>query len=122
MLWFGAHVVMRVFYKDGNQNNCPVMENIVLISAHDDDEAEQKAEAIGRSLEGDSEGSFTWNSRPAYWGFVGVRKLVDIRNSKSTNDEVDDACEVSYSVFDIETVEVLRKFMEGEEVTLKLTE
>ncbi|WP_338847478.1 DUF4288 domain-containing protein [Massilia sp. W12] len=122
MLWFGAHIVMRVFYKDGDQDNCLVMENVILISANDDEEAEQKAETIGRSLEGDSEGTFTWKNRPAYWGFVGVRKLVEIRNSKSSNDEVDDASEISYSILDIESVELLRKFMEGEEITLKVVE
>lgn len=120
VFWFSAHVVMRVMFKDGNQDHCPLMENIILISAENEEDALTKAEIIGSSLEGDNEGSFEWCDRPAEWKFIGIRKLLEVRNSLSRNDMVDDASEVSYSIFDIKDVDELNQFMSGGEIYLKM--
>ena len=122
MLWFSAHIVMRVLYKEDPQNHCPAIENICLISAHTDEDAQNKAEAIGRTLEGDSDGSFTWCERPAEWKFVGVRKLIEVRNSTSSNNSIDDGTEVTYSIYDFRNTDQLLKFMVGEEVFAKIIE
>lgn len=122
MLWFGAHIVMRILFKDGQQDHCPAMENIYLISALTEEDAQNKAEAIGRSLEGDSEGSFTWGGRPAEWKFVGIRKLIEVRNSQSTNDSIVDGTEVTYSTYDFLGANQLRSFMLEEEVSVKIIE
>ena len=63
--WFAASIIMFVEFKDGQQNTFPVWEDIVLIFASSSDEAMQKAKALGISREGDSQGTFTWESRPA---------------------------------------------------------
>lgn len=122
MFWYSAHLVLRVMFKDGENNNFPVMENIVLIFADDENAAYVKAEALGFSLEGDSDGSFTWNDRAATWKFVGVRKLLEIRNSHSRNDSIDENSEASYSTFEFDNAATLRQFMLGEVVSLKVLE
>lgn len=122
MFWYSAHLVLRVVFKDGANDNFPVMENVVLIFADDEDAAQTKAETLGFSLEGDSEGTFEWDDRAATWKFVGVRKLLEVRNSQSRNDVIDDNCEASYSTFEIDNSATLRQFMRGEVVSLKVLE
>src|SRR3989442_6952758 len=67
--WYAAHIVMYVTFKDGAQDHYPVWENIVLIEAPTEDEAFSKAEVIVRAGEGDSDGSFRSNDRPATCNF-----------------------------------------------------
>ena len=122
MSWFAAHIVMRVLFKDCQRNHCPVMENICVISAATEEDAQIKAEKIGRSHEGDSEGSFTWDGWPAEWKFVGIRRLVEVRNSRSTNDLIEDGTEITYSSFDFLNIDQLRRFMMEEEVSVTIIE
>jgi len=76
MTWYAASAILYVKFKDGRQDRYPVWENVYLIDADGDDSAFHLAEERARRCEGDSEGSFTWDGRPATWVFECVSGLV----------------------------------------------
>ncbi len=116
MEWYAAHVVMYVEFKDGRQDCYPLWENIILIEAETAEAAQELAEERAREDEGDSEGSFFHDDRPARWVFGGVRKLVlcvdaDQRPGHGT--------EVTYSEMELPDKETFDRFVEGETVDVK---
>jgi len=113
MVWYAAHIIMSVRFKDGIQDTYPVWENVVLIEAASEKDAWQKAEQRARRYEGDSEGSFTWDGRPATWIFAGIRKLIvtDYLGAQPAS-----GTEVTYSEFELATEEDLRKLIDGDSV------
>jgi hypothetical protein len=116
MPWFAASVIMHIRYKDGIQDKYPVWENVLLIDAPTSEEALQKAERAGREREGDSDGSLTWEGRPAEWVYSGIRKLITVSNPNSIENIPDDGAEVSYSEFEVPDDISLSRLVKGEEV------
>lgn len=115
MSWYVAHVIMLVRFKDGNQDKYPVWENMILIEASSGKEAWEKAEERAREDEGDSQGSFRWEDRPAMWVFAGIRKLITCghRGERPAN-----GTEVSYSEFEVPTEEAFQKLVNGDSVEI----
>jgi hypothetical protein len=64
MIWFAAHLLMYVEWKDGPQDGYPLWENIILIRAGSEEEAFAKAERRDREDEGDDEGDFAGLGSP----------------------------------------------------------
>lgn len=122
MPWFAASVIMHIRYKDGIQDKYPVWENVLLIDAPTSEEALQKAERAGREREGDSDGSLTWEGRPAEWVYSGIRKLITVSNPNSVENIPDDGAEVSYSEFEVPNDVSLSRLVKGEEVTVLYVE
>jgi len=122
MAWYGAHVIMSVQFKDGNQDVFPAWENVYLLQAKDADEAEIKARGIGKENEGDSSGTFTWNNRPAAWVYVGVRKIVEISNAVAATNEPGDGVEVTYNTLAFNTEAALKRFAAGGSTELMAVE
>lgn len=114
MPWFAASAVMFVKYKDGNQNNYPVWENVHLIQATTPEVAQEKAIRRAKEDEGDDSGSFTWNQRPATWVFAGFRKILAVSHPGDA-DELDGA-EVTFSEFELSTEAELSALVNGEDV------
>lgn len=114
MPWFSASAIMYVRYKDGNQSNYPVWENVHLIQAATPEEAQEKAIRRAKEDEGDDSGSFTWNQRPATWLFAGLRKILTVSHS-SDSDELDGA-EITFSEFELETEAELSALVNGGDV------
>jgi Domain of unknown function (DUF4288) len=52
MMWYAAHVIMYVVFKDGQQGNYTVWENVFLVEGTDDRVALKKAEDLGRNARG----------------------------------------------------------------------
>jgi hypothetical protein len=107
---------MYVKLKQGSQKRYPLWENIVLFQAESEDEAFAKAECRGREEEGDDDGSFRWDNKPAEWVFGGVRKLV---LCEEEGKRPKDGTEISYSEIEAESKEALGKFINGEPVAVK---
>lgn len=112
MSWYAASAIMFVKYKDGNQNNYPIWENVHLIEASTPEEAEEKAIKRAKEDEGDSSGSFKWEERPATWVFAGLRKLltVDLEGREF------DGAEITFSEFEVSTEVDLLALVNGEDV------
>jgi hypothetical protein len=132
MAWYAAHIISYVKFKDGIQDSFPLWENVVLIEAGSGEMALEEAKKIGLSDYDDTEdpdnnGDMTWNERPAYWVFAGIRKLISCNPiaSVSVDKNIDrndpdyrpgHGTEVTYSTMEVGTQEELDKLVRGEPV------
>lgn len=115
MTWYAAHTIIYTKFKDGNQDRYPVYENIILIEAKTVEEAFEKAAKEGKDQEGDSQGSLTWDDRPATHVFAGIRKLISCVDKEN---RPNDGTEVTYSQLEVESEEALSKLVNGDPVTV----
>jgi hypothetical protein len=106
-------------FKDGVQDKYPVWENVLLVEAESFDGALEKAEIRGREDEGDSGGTYLWESRPATLVFAGVRKVIECKNA---NHPPGDGTEITYSEMEVENEDALTKLVNGEPVIIKYEE
>ena len=119
MSWYAAHVVLYVQFKDGVQNKVPVWENVLLVEAESPKKAHDKALELGRQSEGDSDGSFHWEERPATWVLAGVRKVVACEDESH---QPRNGTELSYFELELDSIDSLQRMMKGEPVHLKYEE
>jgi len=115
MAWYIAHAIMCVRYKDGNQNNFPIWENIILIDATSNDQAYEKAIVRATKDEGDSGGSFTCDKRPACIVLAGIRKVIEVALPE---EDLCDGKELSYSQYEVNDEESVQKIARGETVAV----
>lgn len=116
MSWYAAHAIMYVKFKDRQQDKYPMWENILLIEAQSDQDAMTKAIARAKEDEGDSEGTFTWEGRPATWCLGGIRKLVTCEFHAT---EPADGTEVTYLELEVSSQQDFVRFLNGETVMIK---
>lgn len=119
MGWYAASAIMYVRFKDGGQEHFPVWENVLLIEASNDEEAEVKARERAAADEGDSGGTFTWEGRPAEWVFAGIRKVLTVAHEI---DRLGHGDEVTFSEFRLPDQASVHRLAAGEEVDLKYVE
>jgi len=128
MAWYAAHIVSYVKFKDGIQDKYPLWENVVLIEAESGNIAHEEAVRIGMSDYDDTDDpeqeSMTWDGRPAYWVFAGIRKLMEVTETARTIDRAEagnrpiHGTEITYSEMQVDSEEDLLKFVEGNPVTV----
>ncbi len=122
MPWFAAHAIMYVRFRDGVQTPTPVWENVLLIEGPEDgDLAFEEAEKRAREDEGDSEGSFRWDGRPAEWVFAGIRKLITVSH-RGRVDEPRHGDEITYSEFVLPDLAAVEALAAGKTVGLEYSE
>jgi hypothetical protein len=117
-MWYAAHVIMTVKFKEAVQDRYPLWENVYLVEASSADEALAKAAALGQEQEGDTSGTFCWEGTPATWVFAGVRKLIECRTSGDIEDKPTGGTEITYSQMIVDSEESLAKLVNGEPVTV----
>lgn len=122
MKWYGAHVVLLIEFKDGIQDVFPTWENIYLIQASTPDEAIQKAERKGKTYEEDADETFTWNDRPAKMTYQGVRKIVQVSNTSSIQNDISDGAEITYQSLEFASREILDNFLDNETCIARIEE
>ena len=115
MTWYAAHAVMLVEFADGIQTQYPVWENILLIQSETSEAARAMAEARAKQDEGDSNGTFTWEDRPARWVFAGIRKVVACEDADAAPGH---GTEVTYLQLDLPDSETFEHFIQGDPVKL----
>jgi hypothetical protein len=120
MPWYAAHVVLYHEFREGPQEEYPVMENVYLVHAGTEDEAFAKAEKRGRSDCVEDE-SLTVNGRPARLVFGGVRKLISCAAAPespgpSTVETIEDGVEATYSFLVVSSRKELDALIKGEPV------
>jgi hypothetical protein len=117
--WYAAHLILYVEYKDHRQATFPVWENILLIEGCSEEEAFAKAEEQGRLQEGDSDGSFRWDGKPARWVFAGVRKLcLCVEAIKRPGD----GTEITYTQMKVRSRDAITQLVRGEPVSVRYDE
>lgn len=115
MKWYAASILIGIKYKDGIQDTYPIMENVVLIQASADEEAHNKASKRALAYEGDADGTFCWDDRPANAVFVGIRKIIECVDSDS---QPGDGTEITYSMMEVDSEDALKKLISGESVVI----
>ncbi|CAM3526387.1 DUF4288 domain-containing protein [Corallococcus soli] len=120
-LWYAASVVLFFRRTTGRQRTFPVWENVYLIEASNDEEARQRAEALGRAEAGQE--GLKLNGKPAELVFGGVRKVVSCAANpavpgKSTVAKLYDGIEATYSTFVVQSRKDLEKLIQGEPVSV----
>ncbi|HEX5748422.1 MAG TPA: DUF4288 domain-containing protein [Archangium sp.] len=113
MSWYAAHVVLYFEYREGPQDEFPVMENVYLIHAATDEAAFARAENRGRSDCAEDDESLTVNGRPARLVFGGVRKLISCATDAET---LEDGVEATYSFLVVSGRQQLDALIKGEPV------
>ena len=81
-----------------------------------------KAMEQGKADAETGEEDFRWGGRPAYWEFVGVRKLIECRTPGSMDDHLRNGTELTYSQLVLSSEEDLRKLAHGEPVSVTYEE
>jgi hypothetical protein len=117
--WYAAHLILYVKLKDHPQQSYTVWENIVLIKAQTEEEAFEKAAQRGKEGEGDDDGSFRWEGKPAQWVFAGVRKLTLCEDPEK---RPGDGTEVSYLELEVDSEQAVSKLVRGDAVSVKCME
>jgi hypothetical protein len=126
MTWYAAHII--VSYRPINsddEGDISLYENVVLISAKDDDEANFKARQYGEDSIVQDDTLTTTEGVHLKTAFVGVRKIIEIQNPPSLNSAETvpvDGTEITYSKFAVKDEEALTKLVNGEEVTIDYLE
>ncbi len=115
MGWYAVHVIMRVQFKDSVASDIPVWENVFLIQADTGNDAAARARELAKDNEGDSQGSFTWDSRSAKWVFAGIRKV-------TICDAPASGVEVAWSQFRLRNADDLKALIDGKEVVVTYDE
>jgi hypothetical protein len=123
--YYIAHIIIWVRYKDENQNEYPVWENIYLIRADTEEEAWDKAEREGRGYPS-SKDDLTVDGRPAEWVYGGVRKVIHSISGDSMNVQIDfmheDVAELTWNEFTVPDRESLDKLISGDSVNVSYDE
>ena len=121
MPWFCAHAILYVKFKDGNQDTYPIWENVYLVEAADEKEAWQRAIQIAARAEGDHNGTFRWEDRPAEWVFAGIRKVLSVSHEGEAG-KLASGDELSYSELTAVDLAAMQQLVAGEAVNVEYTE
>lgn len=117
MAWFAAHAIMYHELIAGPQDEFLIYENVYLIRAATSDEAYEKATALARNDEGDSQGSLRVGDKLARRVFGSIRKVTAVCHV-SPDDEIGDGDELTYSEFVVIDRATLESLLQAEDVDL----
>lgn len=119
--WFSAHAIFYYEKINNDQDSYLVHENIYLISAIDWQDAESIAEKIGLENQDLSEdGHLELNEEKVSYKFVGVRKIIDVETQVENSDfyAQPDGVEISYSEFEVDSLEEVLSLARGDMVNV----
>lgn len=112
MRWYTAHIVMATRLLEGEQDEIPIQEDMVLFNCDTPEEAGRRAEEEGRVAEEASrKAGTTLNDAPAFHEFAGVRKVVLVSGPDGEDEVLLDGTEASYNDY-VLSEEELRQLME----------
>lgn len=117
--WFCAHVI---FYYENfvqKQSTYLVNESIYLLEAGDWKEAEKRAEDLGFENQDLSEdGHLELNEEKVRYRYAGVRKVIEVERQPDNLafHATVSGVEISYSEFEVDTLDEVRALAKGEMV------
>ncbi len=118
MPWFAAHAVMYLKLKDEPQDDFLVWENVLLVEASSLSEAEANAISRAREDDGDSNGTLTYDGKPAAWHFAAIRKLVS-DSHRWRDGHLSSGDEATYSEYRVADLQSVLKLAAGQVVDVK---
>lgn len=124
MTWFAASVLIAMRTVEMNEGPIQVYENVVLMEAGTTEEAleiaRQEADGVVKL-----DDNLTIDGKPATRSFVGIRKLITIRNPGGLDPDQDPpntGTELTYSLFEVQTESDLLSLGQGNPVNVTYLE
>jgi hypothetical protein len=114
--WYAAHILMRIRYRDGPDEPCYVMENIVLLDAASPVHAKELAHTRGRADDNRDDHTFSCDGRPAYWEFAGVRLVMSCQDE---DERPTSGTEVTYLEYRLAGSADLDQLLRGNDVRVE---
>ncbi len=128
MEWCAAHIIMYVRFLDGIQDKYIVWENVLLLSAENEQTLSAKAEQLGRTAYEGEVDEVTSEGRPAVWEFVGVRKIIscaypiDLESAEmaihESEADLKEGTELTFSKIQVASYQALMDLAAGKSVTV----
>jgi len=117
-MWFCAHANFYFKLLDAEQDSFLVHENIYLVGANDAATAATIANQLARENEDlNEDGHLELNEKKAAYLFAGIRKMIKVESHPDSNWTVElRGLELSYSVFEVDTLEEVFGLTRGEMV------
>jgi hypothetical protein len=124
MSWYAAHIVVSIRPIKPRKGEILVWENVVLIEARSNDDAEDKARKYGKaSIVEDKTRKI--DGEPAETSFLGVRKIISVSNPWPLTQKGDrpvDGTEITYSRFTVKDKRALAKLVNGDGTVVRYIE
>lgn len=124
MSWYAAHAIVAYRPTEPSKGKIIVYENVILLEAASDEEAENKARKLAKAstIEG---GALKFDGERTIESLVGIRKIIAVSNPWPLSQEGDrpvDSTEITYSKFSVKDERALSKLVNGEEVMIRYLE
>lgn len=115
-MWYCAHAIF--YFKTEGNSSILAHENVYLIESPDGDAALSAAEELARSHEDLSEdGHLEVDGARAQYIFLGIRKLISVETNPDTaKGIIKSGIEVTYSVFQLSSLDKADLLVKGEEI------
>ena len=121
MNWYSAHLIFFYKKKSGNHDSYLLNENIYLINAENIEKAEDIANTIGTvNQDFNEDGHLELNEEKVMYLYAGTRKIISVE-TQPENDEFfasKSGVEVSYSEFEVDSIEQVFSLAKGEMVDI----
>ena len=121
MNWYSAHLIFFYKKKSGNHDSYLLNENIYLINAENIEKAEDIANTIGtENQDFNEDGHLELNEEKVMYLYAGTRKIISVE-TQPENDEFFASkigVEVSYSEFEVDSIEQVFSLAKGEMVDI----
>lgn len=118
MSWYCAHAIFYFELKHEPQDSYSIWENVYLVEATTNDEAVSKAEKYAMIDEASSSDTLTLNDKPCWYKYAGIRKVITVSYIEEVADKPDDVpvsgAEVTYSEFEVDTLDEVMRLAKGE--------
>lgn len=113
-----AHAIFYFKLTEANQDSFLVHENVYLIDAADEDQALISAIQLAKEREDRSEdGHLELNEEKAAYVFGGIRKLIEVETAPHAANTAGLAgLELTYSEFEVDTIEQVQALADGDMV------
>lgn len=116
-MWYCAHAIF--YYESRGQESFLVHENVYLISADNDENALENAEALASGYEDLTGRLVGEDGRPSLYRFAGIRKLISVATDQDPAEgRLHSGVEVSYSVMAVDTLDQVKRLARGDAVAV----
>jgi len=119
-MWFCAHAIFYFKLLDAEQDSFLIHENIYLVGAEDTAAAAIIADRLAKENEDlNEDGHLELNEKKAAYLFAGIRKMIRVESHPDPDWTVElRGLELSYSVFEVDTLEEVFSLARGEMVNI----
>jgi hypothetical protein len=123
--WFSVHAIFYFELLDEPQSSYLVHENVYLVNAIDGDAAEEIGAQVALDAQDLSEdGHLELNEKKVRYVYAGIRKVIEVEPREEGNEFTaqPQAVEVTYSVYEVDSLEQVQSLARGEMIEVMYRE